>query len=287
MGRPPLPAGLIAIATGLLVLFVAACGSSDPKLNETTPQAKAAIAQYRAVLEDDAEELVEATRRLMLKIEANDRPRSESRYAATRVFYGHVLPAVARFGDLDSRIDSLPSEAPASELAGFHRIEKALWEEGTTKGMTPVARQLLSDVEEVQRRVKSADLRAGQIAASANDLLGEVSSSTIAGKEEPYAHIDLVDISARVEGAQAAFEAAKPSFPSEDSDLVKEVEKGFEKVYAPQEQFGFAARRPDQPRPQEPGIIFVIYDELSQEALDEIGRPVEALAELFTELPQE
>jgi len=41
--------------------------------------------------------------------------------------------------------------------------------------------------------VKTVDLRAVQIANGADELLGEVSASKIAGEEERYSHIDLVD----------------------------------------------------------------------------------------------
>ena len=97
-----------------------------------------------------------------------------------------------------------------NEFGGFHGIEKALWEEDTTDGMTPVAKQLLADVEELQAKVKTVDLQAVQIANGANELLGEVSASKITGEEERYSHIDLVDFEANVEGAEAAFEAVEP-----------------------------------------------------------------------------
>ena len=38
------------------------------------------------------------------------------------------------FGDLDPRIDARENDVPASEFGGFHRIEKALWEEDTADG---------------------------------------------------------------------------------------------------------------------------------------------------------
>ena len=114
------------------------------------------------------------------------------------------------FGDLDPRIDARANDVPASEFGGFHRIEKALWEEGTPKGMAPVAEQLLADVEELEAKVKNVNLQAVQIANGANELLGEVSASKITGEEERYSHIDLVDFKANVEGSEAAFEAVEP-----------------------------------------------------------------------------
>jgi hypothetical protein len=83
------------------------------------------------------------------------------------------------------------NDVAASEFGGFHRIEKALWEEDTAKGMAPVAEQLLADVEELEQKVKNVELQGVQIANGANELLGEVSASKITGEEERYSHIDL------------------------------------------------------------------------------------------------
>src|SRR5262249_46523248 len=129
-------------------------------------------------------------------------------------------------------IDARENDVPRSEWGGFHRIEKALWEEGTANGMAPVARQLLADVEELQEKVKKIDLQAVQIANGANELLGEVSASKITGEEERYSHIDLVDFEANVEGAEAASDALEPLLSAKNPKLAEEIEADFDKVYA-------------------------------------------------------
>ena len=51
------------------------------------------------------------------------------------------------FGDLDPEIDARVNDVAAgAQWTGFHRIEKALWQDGTTKGMTPYADKLVADV---------------------------------------------------------------------------------------------------------------------------------------------
>jgi iron uptake system component EfeO len=282
MDQNPLRAALIAAATGLLIaVFAAGCGSGGD------PPRPARIQQYRSYLEKSSANLVTMTGRLLAKIEAGDFARAGSRYASAHVFYGQVQPAAASFDDLDTRIDALASEVPASEFGGFHRIEKALWIGETTAGMTPVAKQLLANVEELQRKVKTGGLQATQIADGANALLNEVAASTIRGGEELYAHIDLIDASAQIEGAEAAFKAVRPTLADEDPDLAKEIDAGFAKVYAALQPWGIAAREPHQQRAQEPGISFVVYSELSPESVDELARPIEALAELFSQVPDQ
>ena len=279
MKRFPHRAAPMAAAAILATLFLTACGSGGD------PPRPAKTEQYRAFLEASAANLVRMTGRLLAKIEAGENPRAGSRYASAHVFYGQVQPAAASFDDLDTRIDARAVDVPASEFGGFHRLEKAIFAEHSFKGMIPVARQLLTDVEELQEKIETAPLRATQIAKSASALLDELATSTVEGKEELYAHLDLIDVAARTEAAEAAFDALKPPLADLDPELEREIETAFTKVYAAVKLWGPLARDPDQPRAQEPGIAFVVYSELSPESVAEIARPIKALAELFSQVP--
>ncbi len=174
-------------------------------------QDEAAVSRYRSYLEKNTATLVATTAPFVAAVETRvTSPRAKSLYAAARIPYERIEPVAESFGDLDPRIDARANDVPAAKFGGFHRIEKALWMDGTTAGMTPVARQLLADVKELRRKVKTVNLQAVQIANGANELLGEVSASKITGEEERYSHIDLVDFEANVQGAEAAFDAVAP-----------------------------------------------------------------------------
>ena len=154
---------------------------------------------------------------------------AQALYPVARIRYERVEPVAESFGDLDPRIDARENDVPPSEWGGFHRIEKALWQEGTADGMSPVARQLLADVKELQTKVKTVNLQAVQIANGANELLGEVSASKITGEEERYSHTDLVDFEANVEGAEEAFEEVEPLLSGSNPKLAKEIEADFDR----------------------------------------------------------
>jgi iron uptake system component EfeO len=186
--------------------------------------------------------------------------------------YERIEPVAESFGDLDPRIDARENDVPASEFGGFHRIEKALWEEGTAKGMAPVAKQLLADVEELRQKVKNVDLQAVQIANGANELLAEVSASKITGEEERYSHIDLADFEANVEGSQVAFEAVEPLLSKKGPKLAKEIEAGFEDVYA-------------SLKPYRRGDGFVSYTELTKADTRKLAQEIDALAEELSQAP--
>jgi iron uptake system component EfeO len=231
---------------------------------------KDAVKQYREYLEQNADELVEKTEPLVEAVIEGNLVEAESLYGPARVPYERIEPVAESFGDLDPRIDARANDIPPSEFGGFHRIEKALWAEGTANGMKPVAKQLLADVKELKRKVKTVDLETAQIANGANELLSEVSASKITGEEERYSHTDLVDFEANVEGAEAAFDAVEPLV--ENPELVEKVEKGFEDVQAALEPY----RR---------GHSFVPYTDLTKTDTRKLAQEIDALAEELSQVP--
>lgn len=239
---------------------------------ESSPQVEKAISRYRDYLEENTAALVAATEPFVAAIEAGDVEQAKALYAPARIPYEKIEPVAESFGDLDPRIDARENDVPKSEWGGFHVIEQALWVDDTTAAMTPVAKQLLADVEELQRKVATVELQAVQIANGANELLGEVSASKITGEEERYSHTDLVDFEANVEGSEAAFEAVKPLVEGKDPQLVGQIEADFDDVHASLE-------------PYRKGDGFVLYTELTKADTRRLAQRIDALAEELSQVP--
>src|SRR6201996_5219838 len=218
-----------------------------------SPEIDKAIADYTEYLLENAKELTRNTKPFVAAVIAGKVAEAKLLYPAPRINYERIEPVAESFGNLDPEIDARENDVKPSEFGGFHRIEKALWEEGSLKGMKPVAEGLQEDVEELEEKVHGVSLQAVQIANGANELLTEVSTSKITGEEERYSHIDLVDFKANVEGSQVAFEAVAPLVPKDKQSLVKEIEAEFEAVYA--------ALKPYETN-KWPG--FVLYTELNK-----------------------
>jgi iron uptake system component EfeO len=243
---------------------------------QTDPQAEAAVAQYRKYLVKNTNELVAKTTPFVAAVVAGNVAKAKSLYPPARSPYERIEPVAETFGDLDPRIDARENDVPKSEFGGFHRIEKALWEEKTAKGMAPVAKQLQADVEELDEKVQHVKLQAVQIANGANELLDEVSSSKITGEEERYSHIDLLDFLANVEGSQAAFEAVKPLVDKKNPKLSKEIEADFAAVYKSLEPY------------ERPGVVgFVSYTELTKADTRKLAQVIDILAEKLSKVPAE
>jgi iron uptake system component EfeO len=276
----PLPrAALCTVTAALLALSAAACGSSDeetataaPETRQANPQTKAAVAAYRGYLAQNADELVGVTEPFVAAVVAGDVAAAKARYAAARIPYERIEPVADSFGQLDPRIDARENDVASGEFEGFHRIEKALWEEGTAEGMAPVAERLEADVEELAGKVRAIELQPVQIAEGAVALLGEVSASKITGEEERYSHIDLVDFQANVEGSEAAFEAVKPLLDESDPELGGVIEVDFKMVF-------------NSLQPYRRGNGFVSYTELTKADTRKLATAIDTLAEELSQVP--
>lgn len=239
-----------------------------------SPEVEQQIADYREYLVENTVELTTNTKPFVRAVISGDVALAKQLYPKPRVNYERIEPVAESFGDLDPRIDARENDVPKSEFGGFHRIEKALWEEETTQGMRPVAEALQEDVEELEEKVKGVSLQAVQIANGANELLTEVSTSKITGEEERYSHIDLVDFKANVEGSQVAWEAVTPLMEKKQPKLAHEIDADFAAVYA--------ALKPYETK-QWPG--FVLYGELTKADTRKLAQVIDTLAEKLALVP--
>jgi iron uptake system component EfeO len=271
---------LLCAGVAALLPLAGGCGSSDDPTTpardaaERNPQAKAAVADYRGYLQENADALVAITKPFVAAVVAGKLAEAKARYAPARIPYERIEPVADSFGSLDPRIDARENDVADGDFEGFHRIEKALWEEGTAAGMAPVARQLQRDVEALAAEVKRVELAPVQIADGANALLGEVSASKITGEEERYSHLDLVDFEANVEGSEAAFEAVKPLLDESDPDLSGEIEADFKMVFNSLEPYRTADG-------------FVPYTELTKADTKKLAVAIDILAEKLSLVPAE
>ena len=174
------------------------------------------------------------------------------------------------FGELDPDIDARINDVKhEDEWEGFHRIERTLWEQNTTKGTDQYAKKLLANVETLQRKVKTIKLQAAQLANGAVELMNEVSTSKITGEEDRYSHTDLSDFEGNLSGSRKAFELLVPALKQTgNAELAEEIEGRFEDV-----QKSLDAYKRNTP------LGFAYYKELTPADKHKFAVEVDALAE--------
>lgn len=241
---------------------------------------RAAIQKYQWYLEGNARALVEWTEELRGQIAAGEVAKAQSRYATSRVQYGQLEPVAKLLPDLERRINGRVSQG---ELDGFHRIEVGLFKRESVDGLKAAAAALLADVGRLHHGIQVAELSPAQIAKAADEVMTEVASVKIKGKEEPFSHVDMVDVAASVEGVEAAFEALRPALASNDLELVQSVEAEFANAYKALTLTGTAAREP-QPRAPSAGAVFVSFPEIPKAHLQAVAQPIARLSGLFADI---
>ena len=166
----------------------------------------------------EIEEFVQATEEFTTAVKSGDIEKAKELYAPARMHYERAEPIAEVFGDLDPKIDAREGDVPEDEWGGYHRIEKGLWEENTTKGYEEYAEQLMKDVNLLRAKVETVEVTPDLLITGAVDLLNEVSTSKVTGEEDRYSHTDLYDFVANVQGAEKIYELLTPALKEKDAE---------------------------------------------------------------------
>ncbi|MYV49896.1 iron uptake system protein EfeO [Streptomyces sp. SID2888] len=241
----------------------------DPKLDR-------AVADYRRYAQEQADETLPRVKTFVEAIKAGDLEAAKKAYAISRLGWERTEPVAESFGDIDPKVDvRADGLEDGQKWTGWHRLEKALWadkkigaEEKTLAG------QLLTDLEDWQKRVGTAEITPTSMANGAKELLDEVATGKVTGEEDRYAHTDLVDFKGNVEGAQKAYELLKPVAQKNDPALAQELDK----------QFAALEKLLDTYRTDKASYDFVSYDKVGKDKRKELSDAVNALAEPLSKL---
>jgi iron uptake system component EfeO len=158
------------------------------------------------------------------------------------------------------------------QWTGFHRLEHDLWKTAPDISADgPVARQLQSDIAKLVDQVQRVDLSADEIANGAQTLLTEVATVKLAGEEERYSGLDLVDAAANVQGAKEAYNAVRSIVAATQPDLIAKIDTRFAALDEDLAQYGS-------------GASFVVYDSLSKAQVHSLQSEVDALLSPMSQL---
>jgi len=225
-----------------------------------------AIEQYRTFVIEQCDEFVKETEKFTTAVKEGKIEEAKALYAPARMYYERIEPIAEALGDLDPNIDARENDVDAAEWRGFHRIEKALWQDNTTEGMAETADRLLTDAQLLRAKVETAEIDANLLVTGAVELLNEVSSSKVTGEEERYSHTDLYDFVANVEGAQKIYELLKPELSKKDPALEQTIGERFTALQA-------------ELAPFKSGDGYVSYEVLKEDEVRKLSQNLDALAE--------
>jgi iron uptake system component EfeO len=243
---------------------VTGSAAATPALSAALTQA---VGDYHAYVVGQVEQLVTATDRFATAVRSGDVAQAKSLYAPARSYYETIEPVAESFSDLDLAIDARRDDVvDANGWTGFHRLEKALWQDGSLDGMSAIADKLVADVAKLQSLVAATTFQPEAMANGASGLLDEVAKTKVTGEEDRYSHTDLWDFAANIAGAKQAFSLLQPTLAAQDATLAQTISQRFRDVE--QAIGGYAS-----------GAGYVDYSTVDAPARKTLTQKVDALAE--------
>jgi iron uptake system component EfeO len=251
-----------------------ACGGEEaakPATVDKTPDLTNVTDEYRNYAVGEIDLFVTETEKFAEAVKAGDAELAKSLYAPARMHYERAEPIAEVFGDLDPKIDAREGDVAEDDWGGYHRIEKGLWVDGTTKGYEEYAQQLIDDTKLLRAKVETVDVTPDLLITGAVDLLNEVSTSKVTGEEDRYSHTDLYDFAANVEGAEKIFTLLQADLEKKDEALASEISGRFKDVYSLLNK-------------HKTGEDYTLYTDLSKAEVKELSQSIDALAEPLSQL---
>ena len=214
-------------------------GKAGTTAGKTAEQGKTDLSketsEYKKYVEGQIDLLLKDTENFAQLLKTGKLDEAKKVYPLIRMAYERSEPIAESFGESDIKIDyrlvDFKEEFKNEEgWKGFHRIEKILWEQNTTKGTEKYAEDLVNDIKELKAKIATIEVTPDLMVTGAIDLLNEVSTQKITGEEEVFSHTDLYDFRANIEGAQKIFELFRPKLEQKDAKLVTTLDTEFKAV---------------------------------------------------------
>lgn len=228
------------------------------------------IAEYKMYVMSEAKQFVVATQAFTDAVKSGDIARAKQLYAPARQHYERIEPVAELFSDLDAAMDAREDDyeqgAQDPAFTGFHRLEKALWADNSTAGMTPFADQLQQNTVELEKRLAGLAFPPSKVVGGAAVLIEEVAATKISGEEDRYSRTDLWDFQANIDGAQKIVDLLRPLLAQEDAALVAKVDGNLQRVHSTLAKYRTADG-------------FESYEKLTDGDRNSLKGPITALAE--------
>jgi iron uptake system component EfeO len=239
----------------------------------------AAESSYQTYVQDQSDQLLVKTREFADAYTSGDDDGARALYPVARTHWERIETVAESFGDLDPRMDAREADLePGQRWTGWHRMEKDLWPQraGDYTPLTDAQRRtfaddLVTNTEELDRRIGDLDFTVDQIANGSRGLLEEVATGKVTGEEEYWSRTDLWDFQANVDGARVGYDGVAPLVEEKDPELASQLELRFTDL---QELLDA----------QREGDGFVSYDDLSKQEVRDLADAVNALSEPLSRL---
>jgi len=221
--------GLLSNPRGTLHVTPTAASEASARARPAMVAFIGPLSEFRVYLSSQGSALTKATDALSQAIAAGDLAQAQALYVPAREAYQRLAPAAQRLAELDNSINARADYFEKREqdpgFIGFHRIEYGLYEQRSTQGLTPIARQLQANSVLLKQQLLAQSLPPEQLVSTVARTLHNLADTRAgSGEEERYSHIDLNGFAANLQVTHKVVDLLRPLLTKNNADLLRTID---------------------------------------------------------------
>jgi len=221
--------GLLSNPRGTLHVTPTAASEASARARPAMVAFIGPLSEFRVYLSSQGNALIKAIDALSQAIATGDLAQAQALYVPAREAYQRLAPAAQRLAELDNSINARADYFEKREqdpgFIGFHRIEYGLYEQRSTQGLTPIARQLQANSVLLKQQLLAQSLPPEQLVSTVARTLHNLADTRAgSGEEERYSHIDLNGFAANLQVTHKVVDLLRPLLTKNNADLLRTID---------------------------------------------------------------
>lgn len=217
--------GLLSNPRGTLHVTPTAASEASANARPSMVAFIGPLSEFRVYLSSQSTALIKAVDALSQAIAAGDLQQAQALYTPAREAYQRLAPAAQRLAELDNAINARADYFEKREqdpgFTGFHRLEYGLFDQRSTQGLAPIARQLQANAVQLKQQLLAQSLPPEQLVSMVARTLHNLADTRAnSGEEERYSHIDLNGFAANLQASRKVVDLLRPLLAKKNADLL-------------------------------------------------------------------
>jgi iron uptake system EfeUOB component EfeO/EfeM len=179
------------------------------------------IAQYKRYVRRQLGALLGEVGVLRAAIARHDLGAARAAWLKADARYESIGAAYGAFGDLDAAINGRPAGLAGGvrspDFTGLHRIELALWHQGSTSEAAAPAAHLTRAVARLRAKVGTMEIDPLEYSLRAHEVLEDGIHLQLSGQASPWSGAALVALRAEVKGTNVVLRTLNPMLVRRDA----------------------------------------------------------------------
>ncbi|MGK4583864.1 iron uptake transporter permease EfeU [Kitasatospora sp. HPMI-4] len=205
----------------------------------------APLAAYKAYVAKGLATLLTQSQRLQSDIHEGNLDAARTDWLTAHTQYASLGAAYGTFADFDKKIDGrpdgLPDKAQDKDFTGFLRLEYGLWHNQSAADLTPVADQLVSDVEGLGKDFPTQKFDPTDLPLRTHEILENTLQFELTGDTDQGSGTNLATAQANVAGTKELLTVLQPLLQPRAPELLTRIDAGMAQIGGLLD----AAHRPD------------------------------------------